>query len=340
MLRFCYFSMNTSRAIHAQIGPSADGVYALPGSGRPGGSNVNRRGHSARKPVSEAPKKTTSPLANIEVGDAGFMAFFERAPFVMFIYDPKSLKISKANAAAVTELGYSYDEFRGLPLSSLVEPEDRVEFVRCLRTQPIASPVSRWRLRTRADARIEVELRTIRARRRGRRADIAVLGDISAQKRAEEKLNDSRRRYIDLFRASPTPMWVYESDTLAFLAVNDAAVEHYGYSRREFLSMTLRDIRPPDTSERLSREARREKHEVVRHGEWKHRKRDGTMINVQVATGPIDWEGRRARLAVITDVTRDKTRDRSARGCGAHRAPRQLGVRLSVGYADMVGRNV
>ena len=54
-----------------------------------------------------------------------------------------------------------------------------------------------------------------------------------------------------LFEASPTPMWVYDAETLAFLAVNDAAVRHYGYSREEFLAMTIKDIRPPEDIPRM-----------------------------------------------------------------------------------------
>ena len=54
-----------------------------------------------------------------------------------------------------------------------------------------------------------------------------------------------------LFEASPTPMWVYDADTLAFLAVNDAAIRHYGYSRDEFLAMTIKDIRPAEDVPRL-----------------------------------------------------------------------------------------
>src|SRR5213593_4361923 len=56
----------------------------------------------------------------------------------------------------------------------------------------------------------------------------------------------SEERYRDLFDCSPLPMWVYDCETLAFLAVNQAAIEHYGYSRAEFAALTIKDIRPPD----------------------------------------------------------------------------------------------
>ena len=283
-------------------------MQVLAHSGQYRASDADSCPRQTRKPATERTRKTPSSASHIEVCDASFATFFDRAPFGMFVFDPKSLKISQANATAVAHFGYSRDDFRGLPLSSLAHPDDRAAFVRRMRARSAAPQEFRglWRLRTREEVCMDVELRTIRAKRKGRRVDVAVLCDLSAQKRAEEKMHNARRRYLDLFRASPAPMWAYDSETLAFLAVNDAAIEHYGYSREEFLAMTIRDIRPPGELKRLSAEHSREKRDVVRHGEWKHRKRDGTIIDVQVATGPIELNGRSARMAVITDVTEIK----------------------------------
>src|SRR5207245_9127156 len=71
------------------------------------------------------------------------------------------------------------------------------------------------------------------------------------RKRGEERLKDSETRYRLLFESNPEAMWVYDPETLRFLAVNEAAVRHYGYSREEFLALTIRDIRPPEEHERL-----------------------------------------------------------------------------------------
>src|SRR5262249_51911006 len=78
---------------------------------------------------------------------------------------------------------------------------------------------------------------------------IKVLGsvqDMTEIKEAVAALRDSEERYRMLFESNPHPMWVYERDTLRFLAVNEAAVRRYGYSRQEFLNMTIEDIRPPE----------------------------------------------------------------------------------------------
>ena len=108
-----------------------------------------------------------------------------------------------------------------------------------------------------------------------------------------------------LFEASPLPMWVYDAETLRFLAVNDAAVRHYGWSREEFLTMRITEIRPrADVDARCSpasATARRSARPSARR--WRHRLRDGTVIDVEISAGRIVFEGRAAALVVARDVT-------------------------------------
>lgn len=120
---------------------------------------------------------------------------------------------------------------------------------------------------------------------------------------AQSALRVSEAHYRLLFESSPVPAWVSDAETLAFLAVNQAAVDHYGYSREEFLGMTLQRIVSPDEIARHS-EASAEIGEGVKHvALWKHRKKDHTSILVERTAHPIEWNGRRAILALITDVT-------------------------------------
>ena len=86
---------------------------------------------------------------------------------------------------------------------------------------------------------------------------------------AEAELRWSEERYRALFEQSPIPKWVYDTETLRFLAVNDAAVRHYGFTRDEFLSMTIKEIRPSEDVAELLRTA------PARDGIWRHRKKDG-----------------------------------------------------------------
>ncbi|MBV9666274.1 MAG: EAL domain-containing protein [Actinobacteria bacterium] len=97
-------------------------------------------------------------------------------------------------------------------------------------------------------------------------------------------------------------MWVYDLDSLAFLDVNDAAIEHYGYSRAEFLTMTIADIRPDEDLEAL-RESVRNTALIDRSGPWRHRIHDGTLIEVEVTSHITTFDGRPARFVMVDDIT-------------------------------------
>jgi diguanylate cyclase (GGDEF)-like protein/PAS domain S-box-containing protein len=134
--------------------------------------------------------------------------------------------------------------------------------------------------------------------------------DITADEEAAEALRVSEARYRLLFDASPQPMWVYDLESLAFLAVNDAAVAHYGYTRDEFLRMQLADIRPAAEQEALrqyvGKLAQHGGDDVTSSGEWQHRTRNGALIDVTVTSHPLVFDGRRARLVLAADITARK----------------------------------
>ena len=127
-----------------------------------------------------------------------------------------------------------------------------------------------------------------------------VARDVTAEREAGNALRASEARYRLLFDRNPAPMWVHDEDTLAFLDVNEAAVSHYGYSRDEFLRMTLLDIHPAvDVPSSSGVEA-------MFRRQWarqRHRRRDGGVIEVEIVTDDATVMGPRARLAIVTDVT-------------------------------------
>jgi two-component system, cell cycle sensor histidine kinase and response regulator CckA len=122
--------------------------------------------------------------------------------------------------------------------------------------------------------------------------------------RLVQSLARSEERYRMLFEASPLPMWVYDSQTLGFLAVNEAAIRHYGYTRHEFLGMTIKDIRPLEDVEGVlaSIQASGGPGSPMA-GTWRHRKKDGTIIDVEITAGRVIFEGRPAALVLSHDVT-------------------------------------
>jgi PAS domain S-box-containing protein len=129
---------------------------------------------------------------------------------------------------------------------------------------------------------------------------------------------EADERYGMLFGSNPQPMWVFDMDTLAFLAVNDAAIRHYGYNREEFLSMTIMDLLPPEDAPGLH-------HGLERTGQRvdvalaQHQRKDGTIVDMELISHEMELDGRRARLVLATDIS-ERTRTRAA----LHQSEEQL----------------
>lgn len=123
------------------------------------------------------------------------------------------------------------------------------------------------------------------------------------RRRLEENSNTRAAHFQHLFHTNPLPMWIYDTETLRFLEVNAAACRHYGYSRDEFLALSLVDIRPPEDVERLLANLAAPRPEYQDSGLWRHRLRDGTVIQVDIRSNRIEYGGRSAVLVVANDVT-------------------------------------
>jgi len=106
------------------------------------------------------------------------------------------------------------------------------------------------------------------------------------------------------FARHPDPMWVYEVATLRFLEVNDAAVSRYGYSRDEFLAMTIADIRPPEDVPRLLDAVRAVTDEQQAPQIWRHRYRSGEKVYVEILSQALDFRGVKAELVVARDISK------------------------------------
>jgi diguanylate cyclase (GGDEF)-like protein/PAS domain S-box-containing protein len=134
---------------------------------------------------------------------------------------------------------------------------------------------------------------------------------------AQEEMAGSEGAYRLIFDANPQPMWVFDLETLRFLAVNDAALRRYGWSRAEFLSMTLEDIRPPEEVPALRR-ALAETPTGPYRGIWRHRTKDGFDLDVEVTSEDLTFAARPARLVVAVDVTEARRNEAQFRFLAEH----------------------
>lgn len=124
------------------------------------------------------------------------------------------------------------------------------------------------------------------------------------RKKINSDLKSSEEKYRNVFHASPMPMWVYDPETLYFLDVNSAACLHYGYSKSEFLSLTIDKIRPEKDAEKVRQIASLNK--GTRNsfeGTFEHYKKNGESIQVLVRSSNIEFSDKEARLVIATDVT-------------------------------------
>ncbi|HKS08143.1 MAG TPA: PAS domain S-box protein [Pyrinomonadaceae bacterium] len=131
--------------------------------------------------------------------------------------------------------------------------------------------------------------------------------DITERKRFEEALRDSEERYRLLFESTPQPIWVFNEDTLGFLAVNEAATRTYGYTRDEFLSMTINDLRPEEDIPTLM--IKNDPEDLVISSPWRHQTRDKKTIYVEMSSHPVVFDGKNSKLVIVNDVTERKLLD-------------------------------
>jgi PAS domain S-box-containing protein len=131
--------------------------------------------------------------------------------------------------------------------------------------------------------------------------------EVARLSQAEAALQENEAKYRLLFENNPNPMCIYDTQTFKFLAVNEAAMQMHGYTATEFLTMTIYDIRPIEDISILKAalvKSLQLQHSYV--GEWRHRKKDGTLIEVEIIAHSIPWSGLQARCVLMKDITAEK----------------------------------
>jgi PAS domain S-box-containing protein len=208
-------------------------------------------------------------------------------------------------------LGYSPEEFqRQDDWLFFVHPEDRSKVLEQVqrRTDGTAA-TSQYVFRgVRKDgSTVYIDVHGSRTTYRGRPAAVATLLDVTERVKSEQELRASAERYRELFEANPLPMWVCDRESTRFLAVNEAAVAHYGYSREEFQEMSITDLHPRQEGAPPNGTAAHLTPEPDYPQLWKHRKKNGALIDVEITVRDFNFEGKPRRLVLAVDVT-ERTR--------------------------------
>lgn len=215
-------------------------------------------------------------------------------------------------------LGYEEGEFcrSGTDWPTRIHPDDlpevRRELERCARGEvPVYQ--SEHRVRRKDGSWAWVLDRGVVIERDATGKSLRMIGthfDITLRKELEQRLSEQAEHYQTLFKKNPQPMWIYDDATYRILAVNEAAVARYGYTREQFLEMTVLDLRPAEDAPGTREHLKGSRPSVQSTGPWRHRCATGEILLVEVMSRAIVWQRRAARVVVAHDIT---AQERAAR---------------------------
>ncbi len=235
---------------------------------------------------------------------ARYGAVVEQATDCIFLWDAQTKRLLEANTAFRNLLDYSLDAISQLTIYDIIAYskdliDSNIEHLLVNKQFKIGEVL----YRRRDGSCVDVEVSASVISYGGREIICTVVRDITERKQAEAELRASEERYRLLFKNNPHPMWVYDLETLEFIAVNHAAIEHYGYTRDEFLNMTIAGIRPPQELPKLLENISQVDASIDFAGVWQHQKKNGTIIDVEITSYAMIFDSRNAELVLAHDVT-------------------------------------
>lgn len=253
---------------------------------------------------------TGGPASDKPSGDVGsalsaelYAAVFQQVMEAILIFDPETERILEANPRACELYGFYRDEFIGLDFRMLTKDvEAGTRAIQELLEKKAISGFETVQYR-RDGTPIVVRANASLIRFKGAPAVLSINADITEERARRDELRRSEEQYRLLFDDNPQPMWIFDRDTLRFLAVNEAAVRHYGYSREQFSKMTLCDIRPDSDVPKFLDVVKEAVGRVHKAGVWRHRTADGSIIDVEVVCSTLLFHGRAAELVTLRDVS-------------------------------------
>jgi PAS domain S-box-containing protein len=244
--------------------------------------------------------------------EANYRDLVEHASDVIFTHD-LSGKLTNINAAGAKFVGRNANELIGESFFGIfgIIPESN-GFAGSLKNPKTATEVRHQFVARSAgseDRWLDLIISPIKDKAEETVGFRGVARDITERKTFEEALKDSESRYKLLFESTPQPIWVYNEDTLTFVAVNEAATKTYGYSRDEFLSMTIDSLRAKEDIPALFINNSSDAEDLVLSSPWRHETRDKRTIYVEMTSHPVVFDGKNSRLVIVNDVTERKLLD-------------------------------
>ncbi|MGH9017218.1 MAG: putative bifunctional diguanylate cyclase/phosphodiesterase [Acidimicrobiales bacterium] len=236
-------------------------------------------------------------------------------------------RVTQWNAQAEATFGWSREESEGRLLEEMIVPtaqrrSHRVGLQRLAATGRSALMGRRRELEAehRDGHRFPVELALWRTTSPTGGRVHAFAHDITERRDADIALRASQENFRMLFERHPLPMWVYEASSWRFVEVNEAAVGHYGYSKDEFLAMGIDEIRPAEEVAALSAHLDVDRQDLEHAGVWRHRKKAGELIDVEIVSHRLEFDGRDCVLVMAQDVSERRRLEEQLRHQALHDA--------------------
>lgn len=231
-----------------------------------------------------------------------FRSIYQNNTAVKLLINQKNGQIVDANIAAAEYYGWSCQELKEMNIQQIntLSPKEVLHNMHQIKNN---QQHFEFQHRHKDDSISDVEVFSGNVEIDGKNYLHSIIHDISDRKKAVKALRDQEESYRELFESNPHPMWVYDLKTLNFLAVNNAAIIHYGYSVEEFLNMTIADIRPMKDITRLLDNVTHVETGLDQAGIWRHRIKNGAIIWVEIVSHTIEWFGMKAEIVLVNDVT-------------------------------------
>ncbi len=253
--------------------------------------------------------------------EARFVATFEQAAVGIAIVSPEGHWL-RVNQKLCDIIGYSEPELVGKTFQDITHPDDLETNMENL-NRMLAREINHYSMEKRYFHKngnvVWINLTVALVWEPDGTPDyfISVIEDVNVRRAIEDALHESEIRFRQLFEQNPVPMLVYERGSLHLLAVNDAFMRHYGYSHDESLALLLTDLYPNEEKQVMT-DVAANLVGLAYVGEWHHLKKNGGQITIEARSHDIAFEGRSARVAVITDITARKLAEQALRDSEAH----------------------
>lgn len=189
---------------------------------------------------------------------------------------------------------------------ALVHPDDRAALAAVIDNAWVTQEKFETEYRTAAKNGLAkwISIQGASVRDRDSRLKITgTIADVTARMESQKRIADAERQFRLIFDENPLPFWVFDVATLKFLEVNSAAVKQYGYSKDEFLDMSILDLRPDEDKDKLLADVSAGREGFHLPQVWTHRRKDGSLFEVNIYTADLEFGGKPARLILAEDIS-------------------------------------